>query len=122
MNNQAPKPCRHAGCGVLVVDGSGLCQAHLKSRRAASDQQRGSSTERGYGGQWRKARAGYLRSHPLCVVCATAGVVRAANVVDHIVPHKGDQALFWDKTNWQSLCKSHHDAKTAREDGGWGRG
>jgi 5-methylcytosine-specific restriction protein A len=51
-----------------------------------------------------------------------AGVVRAANVVDHIVPHKGDQALFWDKNNWQSLCKPHHDAKTAREDGGWGRG
>jgi len=41
-------------------------------------------------------------------------------VVDHIVPHRGDRALFWDTSNWQPLCKPHHDAKTAREDGGFG--
>lgn len=30
------------------------------------------------------------------------------------------QSLFWDQNNWQALCKPHHDAKTAREDGGFG--
>lgn len=45
----------------------------------------------------------------------------AATIVDHKVPHKGDKALFWDSTNWQSLCKPCHDRKTAREDGGFGR-
>ena len=44
----------------------------------------------------------------------------AATIVDHIVPHKGDLALFYDQTNWQSLCKRHHDIKTAAEDGGFG--
>jgi 5-methylcytosine-specific restriction protein A len=29
--------------------------------------------------------------------------------------------LFWDSKNWQSLCKHHHDVKTATEDGGFGR-
>lgn len=29
--------------------------------------------------------------------------------VDHIVPHKGDMALFWDSQNWQPLCPDHHD-------------
>ena len=24
--------------------------------------------------------------------------------VDHIVPHKGDQLLFFDQANWQALC------------------
>ena len=33
-------------------------------------------------------------------------------LVDHIVPHRGDQALFWDEQNWQPLCKSCHDKKT----------
>ena len=37
-------------------------------------------------------------------------------VVDHIIPHRGDQKLFWDQNNWQSLCKSCHDKKTLTED------
>jgi 5-methylcytosine-specific restriction protein A len=44
-----------------------------------------------------------------------------ATEVDHKVPHRGDQDLFWDTSNWQSLCKPCHSAKTAREDGGFGR-
>ncbi|WP_338080605.1 HNH endonuclease signature motif containing protein [Cohnella luojiensis] len=51
-----------------------------------------------------------------------AGRVVAATVVDHIKPHKGNKILFWDKNNWQPLCKQHHDRKTAIEDGGFGRG
>ena len=47
-------------------------------------------------------------------------IVRAT-VVDHIIPHKGDQKLFWDTRNWQPLCKPCHDKKTATEDGGFGR-
>jgi hypothetical protein len=31
-----------------------------------------------------------------------------ATVVDHIKPHHGDKALFWDKTNWAGLCVDHH--------------
>jgi 5-methylcytosine-specific restriction protein A len=27
------------------------------------------------------------------------------------------QGLFWDTTNWQALCKPHHDQKTAKETG-----
>ncbi|WP_400245601.1 HNH endonuclease [Niallia sp. JL1B1071] len=44
------------------------------------------------------------------------GKLEKATVVDHIVPHRGDQDLFWDETNWQPLCKSCHDRKTMTED------
>lgn len=64
---------------------------------------------RPYNSRWRKARATFLAAHPLCVMCAKAGRVTAATVVDHIKPHKGDQRLFWDTANWQPLCKTHHD-------------
>ena len=49
------------------------------------------------------------------------GDVVAATVVDHIVPHKGNEAFMWDESNYQSLCKTCHDRKTATEDGGFGR-
>jgi hypothetical protein len=44
-----------------------------------------------------------------------------ATVVDHIVPHRGNMRLFWARENWAARCKPHHDAKTAREDGGFGQ-
>lgn len=75
-----------------------------------------SSTKRGYGYAWQKARAGHLRSHPLCVYCERDGRVTEATVVDHRIPHQGDQTLFWDKTNWQSLCKPHHDGEKQRQE------
>jgi len=30
-------------------------------------------------------------------------------VCDHIKPHRGDERLFWDPSNLQTLCKSCHD-------------
>ena len=82
---------------------------------------RGSAHERGYSAAWQRARAGFLRSHPLCTKHAAKGETVAASVVDHIVPHKGDKVLFWEHDNWQALCKPCHDRKTATEDGGFGR-
>jgi 5-methylcytosine-specific restriction protein A len=80
------------------------------------------SADRGYDARWRKARLAYLRAHPLCVACEKEGNVTPASVVDHIIPHKGDRALFWDsENNWESLCEHHHNVKTAKQDGGFGR-
>lgn len=81
---------------------------------------RQSSTERGYGARWQKARVTFLRHNPLCTECKKIGRLTVATVVDHIEPHKGDQAMFWSVDNWQPLCKACHDRKTAREDGAFG--
>jgi 5-methylcytosine-specific restriction protein A len=83
------------------------------------DRQRPSAARRGYGSRWRRARADYLARHLLCVSCREAGRLVSATTVDHVVPHRGDQKLFWAEGNWQGLCKPCHDAKTARE-GRWG--
>ncbi len=40
-----------------------------------------------------------------------------ATVADHIVPHKGNHQLFWDRNNLQSLCMVHHGEKIQQEKG-----
>jgi len=76
-----------------------------------------SAAQRGYGHKWREARAAFLKAHPLCVYCARAGRVTAANVVDHIQPHRGNMALFWDRSLWQGLCTHCHNTIKAQEEG-----
>lgn len=59
-----------------------------------------------------------MNSSPLCVFCLEQEVVTSAAVVDHIKPHRGDEALFFDPDNLQSLCKSCHDSTKQRMEAG----
>lgn len=88
-----------------------------RERKKALDKRRGTAAQRGYGHKWRKASKRFLQNHPLCRYCEQEGRITPATVVDHIKPHKGHSGLFWDTDNWQPLCKTHHDEKTAREQG-----
>ena len=69
-----------------------------------------------YNYRWQKARATFLKRNPLCVFCKEQGKITTATVVDHITPHKGDSSLFWDRDNWQPLCKLHHDSAKKKEE------
>lgn len=76
-----------------------------------------------YGRAWSKARAAHLLEQPWCVLCMEQGAYVRGTVVDHKVPHRGDVTLFWDESNWQSLCKLCHDSvKQAQEKSGHLRG
>jgi 5-methylcytosine-specific restriction enzyme A len=77
----------------------------LQYQRQAHDVRRGSARARGYTTKWDKARATWFRRSPLCVCCEANGVVHQASVLDHVIPHKGDQSLFWNTANWQGLCE-----------------
>jgi 5-methylcytosine-specific restriction endonuclease McrA len=69
-----------------------------------------------YDRAWKAARAIFLRANPLCVCCMQEQKrATPATEVDHIIPHRGDRALFWDRVNWQALCKTCHARKTASE-------
>lgn len=84
---------------------------NMPTRRDA-DRDRGSASARGYGRRWQRARALFLARHPVCM--CPDGCGRPATEVDHIRPHRGDERLFWDQTNWQGLTKECHSAKTGR--------
>jgi 5-methylcytosine-specific restriction endonuclease McrA len=74
------------------------------------------AAERGYDYRWQKARAAWLKEHPLCVFCEANGRVEAATTVDHKIPHRGDKHLFWDRSNWQSLCTNCHSGLKQRQE------
>lgn len=82
---------------------------------------RPTSAERGYGSRWQRYRLSFLAEHPLCERCRAEDRVTEATVVDHVIPHKGDEGRFWDEKNHQSLCDHCHNLKTATTDGGFGR-
>ena len=71
--------------------------------------------KRGYDTRWDKARATFLQRNPWCVICAILRQKVRATDVDHRIPHRGDQKLFWDKTNWRPVCSQHHKQKSGRE-------
>lgn len=77
---------------------------------------RGTRHQRGYTNDWLRARLRHLAKEPFCRACALAErSTVVATEVDHIVPHRGNKRLFWDATNWQSLCKSCHSRKSRSE-------
>ena len=102
------KPCKYSGCVNLTP--KSYCEQH----RRIYGENRLSAAKRGYGYKWRIAANKFLRLNPICR-CGNQ-----AECVDHIVPHRGNKILFWDKSNWQALCKECHNRKTAKHDGGFG--
>lgn len=112
--------CKYPGCR-LSTNGR-YCIKHIKKGPPPKlyAKARLSSSKRGYDHHWNKERRAFLLRRPLCVKCLEHGSIVRANTVDHIIPHKGDMTLFWDVSNWQSLCTLCHRKKTASEDGGFG--
>lgn len=54
------------------------------------------------------------RDHGLCQECLRAGKTETGNQVDHIVPAKDADELFWVASNLQVLCRKCHALKTRR--------
>ncbi len=111
MPTASLRPCRFPRCPLLVA--GGYCDDH--KRQAAAP--RPTAAARGYDGRWQKARRTFLSraENALCQHCKASKRLVSAVVVDHVIPHKGNQALFWDSGNWQPLCTRCHNAKSAKE-------
>lgn len=110
MPQKPAKPCKYNGCPNLTY--VRYCQEH----QSYDNNNRLSANDRGYTSRWQKARLEFFKANPLCINCQGQGELIQATVVDHIKPHRGNQTLFWDQTNWQSLCKKCHDKKTRTQE------
>jgi 5-methylcytosine-specific restriction endonuclease McrA len=71
-------------------------------RRAAAPWRRWYDTVR-----WKITRKRiFLRDHFTCQMCGHIEGDTSLLVCDHVKPHRGVAALFWDDANLQTLCKS----------------
>ena len=78
---------------------------------------------------WKALRKLVLREEPLCRcdehrqeqgLFGSKPDAPPSTVVDHITPHRGSEALFWDRSNLRGMAKPCHDRKTATSDHGFG--
>ena len=114
MPRTAPKPCTFPGCPAITR--GGRCERHQRRTEGDYDRKRGTAAQRGYDATWRRLRKMVLNRQPICQACGR----RPATEVDHIIPKaRGGDDSF---ENLAGLCRPCHSRKTAKEDGGWGRG
>lgn len=109
MSVSAPlRPCANRNCAHLVRRGV-PCPVHggAEQRRSNVETRRLYRTSR-----WRALRMQVLTEDPVCRDCETKGLTRLNTEVDHIVPHQNDLVLFWDRSNLQGMCATHHALKT----------
>jgi 5-methylcytosine-specific restriction enzyme A len=106
-------PCRAPGCRTV-----GPCPQHDIQRGRLERERKPSWSGWYHIARWRNPvwglRARVLAASPLCVVCRATGRIVAATEVDHVQPHRGDPALFWNIANCQGLCWTCHQNKTNR--------
>jgi 5-methylcytosine-specific restriction enzyme A len=96
------KPPRICSCGNLIASGAVcICQ---QRRNAEADKRRPTAHARGYDSKWKRESKAFL-AQPQHRLCA-CGCGRTADMVDHIVPHRGDMKLFWSRSNWQPMASS----------------
>lgn len=103
--------CSYPGCPTLTH--GGRCPVHMPARPV---DRRASAADRGYDHHWARYSLTYREANPYCRQCMAEGRRTATDVVDHIVPVTGrEDPGFWDPSNHQPLCRSHHASKTAQE-------
>src|SRR3990172_5361254 len=90
------RPCSVQTCKGVALPASRHCKDHAglhPTHHARED--RGTTTQQGYGTTWQKLRLLKLQAHPLCERCKAAGVVKASSEVHHIQPLSkgGDNAM-----------------------------
>lgn len=119
MPRKPLRPCKYPGCPELTE--GYYCKEHQREMNREYNRSNRPYKKLYNSSRWKELRQYRLNTQPLCVECLKNDRITPATVVDHIKPHKGDEELFYDFNNLQSLCKSCHDRKTAKEDGRWGK-
>jgi 5-methylcytosine-specific restriction protein A len=105
MPRKPKKPCGHSGCPNLT-DGY-YCEQHRKEHAIDYNTfRRDPSTDKRYGGEWKRISRAYRKAHPLCELCLANEQLVPAVLVHHKNPIKISGDNNWG--NLQSLCQHHH--------------
>lgn len=116
------KQCNHAGCKILIPYNETYCSKHKrKPRQSDADRYENRKAKGGkyfefyHGKKWTKASQLYRINNPCCEDCLLDGVIKKADVVDHVQEIRDHWELRYDETNFRALCHYHHNKKTREE-------
>lgn len=107
--------CLQPGCPQKVS--SGRCAYHAKPVRQQHARFKTGNTSYA-SARWIRLRDKFRSEHSLCAnhnALDAGGCTLTTDVVDHIEPHRGDEAMFYSAANLQPLCFHCHGVKTAKE-------
>lgn len=115
MPSRPARPCRVSSCANLVKGEIAYCPKHIHLAPTGWVSKKHHERQKVYHtARWRKTSMLFRQEHPLCKTCEANGLVRAAQLVDHIIPiSQGGDIYDWN--NLQSLCTSCHQIKTGKE-------
>jgi len=119
MPAKLKKRCGYRGCPNVTTER--YCDEHLRLMRRESDRRRGSTTERGYDGDWerlaeqRRELDGYL-----CQACLLDQRLTVSKLVDHIYPIHVRPDWRLEIANTQVLCRPCHTRKTSEDNQRYG--
>ena len=108
MPQAPPRPCNKYGCPKMI-EKDGFCLDHWEPRW----KQYPIGPKIHDTSAWKRARAAYLRRHPVCE-CDDPACHRLANTVHHVTAVKDGGAEF-DFDNLQSMTRDCHERIEGRE-------
>lgn len=111
------RECSYPSCTTLVDTKQGSrCTVH-NPHKLYDKTQRDDTWKFYRTREWKRIRDVRLKmDNHMCVRCRDQGVMRQAQMVDHIKPIKTHWQLRLSLSNLQSLCFSCHNYKTSNED------
>lgn len=105
--------CLEPGCPNKVR--SGRCPAHARRLKRVYGRFKTGPT-RYDTAPWIQKRDQFRVEHPICAnPTQSRRCTVTTDVVDHIIPHRGNERLMFDDANLQPLCYHCHGLKTASE-------
>ena len=119
MPERAMKICNHPGCNRAIPSDASYCERHASlhvnaDRHRQYDAARPASHRFYHTARWQRIRDSFITRHPLCCKCYERGIVKQAEIVDHII-EISDGGSLTSVDNLQSLCRYCHAEKTNNE-------
>ncbi len=110
--------CKFPNCGALL-DTAGFCAFHsaygialeAERKRRAFENAHRANEELYHTVRWKKLRESAIARENKCCVCGKSDDL----TVHHIVPPRGNAALFFCAENLAVICRACHRTETARE-------
>ena len=108
------KFCPAPGCRVKLQ--AGRCEIHTSERQKRHDAARRDQAHRAQyrTERWKRYSLRRLAEFPLCVLCESQGILKLAEVTDHVKPASLYPERFWEASNHQSLCAACNRTKGNR--------